>query len=47
MQSALGEASQSVRNIQGIDVLRTTAKVQDDRVVEYHADVKFAFRVDS
>jgi flavin-binding protein dodecin len=47
VQNALGEASRSVRNIKGIDVLRTTAKVQDNRVVEYHADVKFAFQVES
>jgi len=47
VQSALGEASKTVRNISGVDVKGHTAKIQDGRIVEYHADCKFAFRVDS
>ena len=46
VQKALEEASRTVRNIQGVDVLRTTAKVRDGRISEYHADVKFAFVVE-
>jgi hypothetical protein len=30
----------------GVDVLHTTAKVKDNKIV-YHANVKFAFRVES
>lgn len=46
VQNAVAEASKSVRNIQGVDVLRTTAKVKDGKISEYHADIKFAFIVD-
>jgi len=45
VDNALAEAKKSVRNISGIDVLRTTAKVSDGAITEYHADVKIAFRV--
>lgn len=47
VDQALAEATKTVRNISGIDVLHTTAKVQDNKIVEYHANVKFAFRVES
>lgn len=47
VDNALEEASKSVRNITGVDVLHTTGKIKDNRIVEYHADVKFAFRVES
>jgi flavin-binding protein dodecin len=46
VDSALAEASKTVRNISGVDVLHTTAKVENNRIVEYHANVKFAFRVE-
>lgn len=47
VDQALAEATKTVRNISGIDVLHTTAKVKDNKIVEYHANVKFAFRVES
>lgn len=47
VDQALAEASKSVRNITGVDVQHTTAKVKDNKIVEYHANVKFAFRVES
>lgn len=46
VETALAEAQKTVRNITGLDVLHTTAKVADGRIREYHANVKFAFRVD-
>ena len=46
VQNALTEASQTVRNIRGLDVLGTTAKVENGKITEYHADVKFAFPVE-
>lgn len=46
VDQALAEANKSVRNITGVDVLHTTAKVNDGRIAEYHANVKFAFRVE-
>jgi flavin-binding protein dodecin len=47
VDQALAEASKTVRNITGIDVLHTTARVKDNKITEYHANVKFAFRVES
>lgn len=44
---ALAEASKTVRNITGADVVRMTAKVEGGKIKEYHADVKFAFVIDS
>jgi flavin-binding protein dodecin len=46
VDNALSEAQKSVRNITGLDVLHTTAKVKDGRIAEYHTNVKFAFRVE-
>jgi dodecin len=46
VEQALKEASKSVHGITGVEVISTTAKIQNDRIVEYHANVKFAFRVD-
>jgi flavin-binding protein dodecin len=46
VEQALREASKTVHNITGLDVTSTTAKVNNDRIAEYHANVKFAFRVD-
>lgn len=47
VQNAVEEATKTVRNITGVDVLHTTAKVKDGKIEEYHANVKLAFRVDS
>jgi hypothetical protein len=44
--NAVEAASQTIRNITGIDVKRCTAKLQDNRIVEYRADVKVAFIVE-
>jgi len=46
VDNALTEAVKTVRGITGIDVVHTTAKVKNDKIVEYHADVKFAFVVE-
>jgi flavin-binding protein dodecin len=46
VQNALDEASKTVQNITGVDVIHTTGKIQDGKIAEYHANVKFAFRVD-
>jgi len=44
--NALEAASPTVRNITGIDVQHCTAKVKDNKIVEYRADVKIAFIVE-
>lgn len=45
VENALTEAAKTVRNIRGVDVLNTTAKIENGKITEYHANVKFAFRV--
>ena len=40
------EAAKTVRNIKGVDVKRCTAKVKEDKIVEYRAVVRIAFVVD-
>lgn len=47
VEQALTEASKTVRNIRGVDVLSTNAKIRDNKITEYHANVKFAFQVEN
>lgn len=44
--NAVEAASQSLRNITGVDVQRCTAKVKNNKIVEYRADVKIDFVVE-
>lgn len=45
-RSAIATASETIRNITGVDVVRSTATVRDGRIHEYHVDLKVAFVVD-
>ncbi len=45
-QNAVTEAAKTVKNIKGIHVKRCTAKVKDNKIVEYNANVKIAFIVE-
>ena len=45
-QNAVTEAAKTVKNIKGIHVKRCTAKVKDDKIIEYRTDVKIAFIVE-
>jgi flavin-binding protein dodecin len=45
-QNAVKEAAKTVRNIKGVDVKRCTAKVRENKIVEYRAVIKIAFIVD-
>jgi flavin-binding protein dodecin len=40
---AVETASKTVRNIQTIEVVRSTAEVRDGQIVEYRVDVKIGF----
>ena len=42
-ENALMEASKTVRNIVGIDVVGWTAKVEKNKIASYKANVKIAF----
>jgi dodecin len=43
---AVKQAAKTVRNIKGIDLMKCTAKVENDTIVEYRSVVKIAFVVD-
>ena len=44
-QNAIDEAAKTVNNIQSVHVKRCTAKVKDNKIVEYRAVVNIAFVV--
>ena len=44
-QNAVTEAAKTVKGIKGVHVKRCTAKVIDDKIVEYNVNVKIAFTV--
>jgi hypothetical protein len=46
-QQAVTDAARTVRHITGVDVLHSTAVVRDDKIVEYHVNVKLAFVTES
>jgi len=45
-QQAVRRASESLRHITGLDVVKSSAVVRDGQIVEYHVDVKVAFVVE-
>jgi flavin-binding protein dodecin len=47
VENAVKEASKTVRNLKGVDILSWTAKIEDDKIVEYRANVKISFVVES
>ncbi len=46
-QSALEIASKTLRGIVGMDVVRFTVKVEDNKIVAYRVNVKVAFKYES
>lgn len=45
-ENALKEAAKTIRNIKSLHVKRCTAKVENNKIVEYRAVVKIAFIVE-
>ena len=43
---ALAEAAKTVRNIEGMDVLETSATVEDNKIAEYRTPVRISFRIE-
>ena len=43
VREAFARASKTVRNITGLEVVRQTAKVRDDRIAEYRVQLKITF----
>jgi dodecin len=45
-QQALAEASKTIRGIESMDILGTSAVVKDGEIAEYHTHVQIAFRIE-
>jgi flavin-binding protein dodecin len=45
-QQALAEAAKSLRLIEAMDILETSAVVEGDRIKEYHTHVRISFRIE-
>lgn len=45
-QQALAEAAKTIRGIEAMDILETTAKVDDGKISEYLTHVRIRFRLD-
>ena len=43
---ALAEASKTLRGIEGMEVLETSAMVDGDQISEYHTHVRIKFRIE-
>jgi len=46
VEEAVAKASDSVRNIHGVDVLGFKAKIENGKITQYRADVKIAFVIE-
>jgi flavin-binding protein dodecin len=44
-QNAVTEAAKTIKNIKSVHVKRCTAKVENNKIVKYSANVKIAFIV--
>ncbi len=42
-RQAVATASRTVRNIKTIEVVKSSARVDDGEIVEYHVDIKIGF----
>jgi flavin-binding protein dodecin len=45
-RQAVATASKTVRNIQTVEVVKSSAVVEDGQIVEYRVEVKFGFEYD-
>jgi flavin-binding protein dodecin len=43
---ALAEAAKTLRGVEGMDVLETSATVEDGRIKEYQTHVRIRFRIE-
>jgi dodecin len=46
VRQAVREAAKTIRNITGVEVIKSTAQVEDDEIFEYHVTVRLAFAVE-
>jgi dodecin len=45
-KQALAEAAKTIRAIEGMDILETSAVVQNNDITEYHTHVQIRFRLE-
>lgn len=45
-EQALAEAARSLRGIEGMDILETSATVDGDRIKEFQTHVRIRFRIE-
>lgn len=45
-QQAVTRASQTLRHITGLDVVKSSAVIKDGKITEYHVNVKVAFIIE-
>jgi flavin-binding protein dodecin len=45
-QEALAEASKTIRGIEGMDILETSARVESGLITEYQTHVRIRFRIE-
>jgi flavin-binding protein dodecin len=45
-QQAVARASQTIRHITGLDVVKSSAVVKDGKIIEYYVNVKLAFVIE-
>jgi len=43
---ALAEAAKTLRGIEGMEILETSATVEGDKIAEYHTHVRIKFRLE-
>lgn len=46
VQAALEDASKSIRHISGADVVRSSVRCEEGRVIEYRVDLRVAFGIE-
>jgi dodecin len=46
VRNAVKEASKTIRSITGVEVIKSTAQVEDDEIFEYHVTVRLAFAIE-
>jgi flavin-binding protein dodecin len=46
VRNAVKEAAKTIRSITGVEVIKSTAQVEDDEIFEYHVTVRLAFAVE-
>jgi Uncharacterized conserved protein len=45
-EQALAEASKTIRGIESMDILETSAMVEDGKIKEFHTHVRILFRIE-